>query len=183
MEVRKDTLVRRLVRIGFLGATGGLLMVAFEIPLLPFVPFLKWDAGDIPALIGSFAIGPVAGLLIEAVKQVVWQMTGKNSTGPAGFIASFLAGATLSFVAGAVYRVRRTRAGALIGMAVGTLAMTAVMCLANYYFLLGYWGFKGDKAAFIMTAAIPFNLLKGVLTSLITFLLYKRVRRYLVGRA
>ncbi|MGE5485055.1 MAG: ECF transporter S component [Ignavibacteriales bacterium] len=182
MEALRDSLVRRMVRVGFLGAAGALLMVVMEVPLLPYAPFLKWDAGDIPALLGAFSMGPVAGLLIEAVKNAIWQLTGKNSTGPIGFAASYLAGATLCFTAGLVYRFRRTKAGALAAMAVGTVVMTVVMCLANLYFFLPSWGFKGDEVAnLIVTAAIPFNLLKGLLTSAITFVLYKRVRRYLGG--
>lgn len=177
-----DSLVRRMVRVGFLGAAGALLMILMEVPLLPHAPYLKWDAGDIPALLGAFSMGPAAGILIEAVKNLVWQLTGKNSTGVVGFSASFLAGATLCFTAGLVYRFRRTKAGAIAGMAAGTVAMTAVMCAANAYVFFPLWGIKGDAVAkALIGAAVPFNLLKGALTSTITFLLYKRVKRYLGG--
>ncbi|MCR4398843.1 MAG: ECF transporter S component [Firmicutes bacterium] len=178
--VTRENLVRRMVRVGFLGAVGALLMVALEIPLLPSAPYLKWDAGDVPALLGAFSMGPLAGLLIEAVKNVVWQLMGKNSTGWIGFSANYLAGASLCFTAGGVYRAWHSREGAIAGMAAGTVAMTVVMCAANYYVFFPLWGIKGQAAAkAIISAAVPFNLLKGVLTSSITFIVYKRVRRYL----
>ncbi|NPV71688.1 MAG: ECF transporter S component [Firmicutes bacterium] len=178
--MRGDVTVKRIVRVGFLGAAGALLMLA-EFPILPSAPYLKWDAGDVPALLGAFAMGPVVGVVIELVKNTVWQLTGKNATGIVGWTANFLAGASLCLSAGIVYRSWRTKAGALAAMVVGALVMTAVMTAANALVFFPLWGIKGDAVGkMLVTASIPFNLLKGLLTSVITFVMYKKVRSYLV---
>jgi len=181
--MQQKTALRWFTRVAFLGAAAAVLMVAIETPILPAAPYLKWDPGDIPAMVAAFAMGPVAGAAVEVVKIVLWQLTGKNTTGPVGFAANLLAGLTLVVSAGLVYRSWRTRAGAIAAMAAGTLAMTAVMVLANALVFFPLWGIKGPAVTkALVEAAVPFNVLKGILTSTITFVVYKKVRQYLDGR-
>ncbi|MGB9866776.1 MAG: ECF transporter S component [Bacillota bacterium] len=166
--------LKNVVRVGFLGAMAGLLTL-HETPILMSAPFLKWDPGDIPALIGGFAMGPLAGVAIQGLRAVVFQLTGKNATGIVGLSAMFLAGSVLTFTSSLIYKRFHTRAGAVASLAVGSVAMTAVMLLANKFVFLPLWGVPADQGTkLLVSAVLPFNLLKGAISSGLTFLLYKK---------
>ncbi|HHV79788.1 MAG TPA: ECF transporter S component [Firmicutes bacterium] len=166
--------MKTTVRIAFLGAMGGLLML-YETPILMSATFLKWDPGDIPALIGGFAMGPGAGVLIQLLKALIFQLSGKNSTGIVGLAALLLAGITFTLSASLVYRYLHTRAGAILSLIAGSVAMTAVMVFANWLVFLPLWGIPAEQIpGLVLSAVLPFNLLKGAISSVITFALYKK---------
>lgn len=185
--------VRNLVKIGMLSAVAVILMV-FEIPL-PFAPaFYKIDFSEVPVLIGCFALGPAAGAAIELVKILLHMIISGTQTAGVGDLANFLIGCAFVVPAGMLYRKRHTRNGALAGMAVGTLIMTAAGCLLNAYVLLPAYAkaFSMPIEALVemgtavnsqitsvmglvLLAVVPFNLLKGILVSLIVLLLYKKI--------
>ena len=174
--------VRALVNIGMLSAIAIILML-FEIPL-PFAPsFYEIDFSEVPVMVGCFAMGPFAGALIEFVKILLnFVFTGTDTAG-VGELANFVIGCSLCVPAGLIYRRKRTRTTALIGMAVGTVAMTVIGCAVNAYILLPTYatafGMPMDAlvglATFVIFAVAPFNLLKGVLVSVIVFLIYKKI--------
>ena len=192
-NVKARTGVRTIVQAGMLGAIAVVLML-FEIPL-PFAPsFYEIDFSEVPVMIGTFAIGPVAGAAIELVKILLKFIINGTTTAGVGEVANFLIGCALVVPAGIIYRRKRTRTGAIIGMAVGTVFMTLIGCLLNAYVLLPVYatafqmpidalvamgtavnGSIDSLFTFVAFAVAPFNLLKGVLVSLIVFLIYKKI--------
>lgn len=158
----------------------GFLLTLIEFPVLPGFPFLKYDPSEVPAMLATFSLGPVAGVAVEFFKTAIFALSGKNTSGPVGALAMFLAGAAYVLAAGLIYRPRRTRGGAVVGLVCGIVAQTAVMVAANYGFLLALWGIPAAaRLGYIRAAILPFNLIKGVINSLIVLLLYKRLRNLL----
>ena len=185
--------VKALVKIGMLAAVAVILMI-FEIPL-PFAPaFYEIDFSEVPVMVGCFAMGPLAGALIELVKILLnFVITGTDTAG-VGELANFIIGCSLCVPAGLIYRRNRTRKNALIGMITETLLMTVIGCVINAFILLPTYavafGLSMDKlvamgtavnsgitgiSTFVMFAVAPFNLLKGILVSVIVFLIYKKI--------
>lgn len=168
-----------LVRVAVLGAMGFALMyIEFPLPLFP--SFLKYDLGDVPALLAAFAMGPLAGLLSELIKCAIFFLSGKGDAGLVGAAANFAAGGALVVAAGWVYQKYHDLRGALLGLATGSVAMVAAMTVVNIYIFLPLWGVPAEQVVpMALTATVPFNLAKGILTSVITFVFYKRVRHLL----
>lgn len=174
--------MRRLTQIALLGAIAVVFLHFLEFPRGLFEPYLKYDPGDIPALIAAFALGPLAGIAVEAVKAVLLSFIPPpgNLGGPFGIFMNFLAGATLAGVAGVYYQFEHTKAGAIKALIVGVLAMTAVMVIANIALTPIFYGIpRPSVLKLVLPALIPFNLLKGAISSIVTYLVYKRVRVYL----
>ncbi len=185
--------VRSVVQIGMLSAIAIILM-QFEVPL-PFAPpFYKIDFSEIPVLIGSFVMGPMAGVIVELIKVVLNVVISGTTTGGVGDIANFLIGCAMCVPAGIIYKKDHTRKGAVVGMAVGTIFMTVVGCILNAYVLLPVYAKAFEMpidalvemgtavnhsitnlSTFVIFAVAPFNLLKGVLVSFIVFLIYKKI--------
>lgn len=184
---------RTVAQIGMLAAVATVLML-FEIPL-PFAPsFYELDFSEVPILIGCFAMGPAAGACIELIKILLNFIINGTITAGVGEIANFLIGCSLVVPAGIIYRKMHSKKGALIGMTVGTLFMTIVGCFLNAYILLPTYAKAFEMPidalvgmgtainanitslfTFVAFAVAPFNLLKGVLVSLIVFLVYKKI--------
>ena len=185
--------VRKIVIIGVFSAISFVLML-IEFPL-PFAPsFYKFDFSDIPALIGGFAAGPLVGVMIEFVKVALNILLQGTTSGFVGEIANFVVGTAFILPATMIYRFKKTRNVALISCLVGTICIAIVGSLLNAFFLLpayaimfgsGVDAFIGMGAAinpaisnlttFCLFAVAPFNLLKGVVDSVITFLVYKQL--------
>jgi len=104
--------VKKMVQVGFLAAVGFLLMFTLEFPLPLLPPFLKYDPSEVPALIAAFAYGPWVGVLVELVKNVLFFVSGKATSGIIGFLGASIAGCTYVLVAGSVYEHWRTKKGA-----------------------------------------------------------------------
>ena len=195
------TRTRTVAQIAMLGAVAGVLM-NLEVPLPFLAPsFYQLDFSEIPPLIGSFAMGPVAGILIELVKILVHLVTKGSLTAGIGDVANFLFGCSYIIPAGLIYRYHKTRKNAVLGMAAGTLVMAAIGGLLNAFVLLPAYAalFGGMDAiigmgtavnknitsvqSFVLLSVVPFTLVKGVIVSLVTFLLYKHVSRVLIHNA
>ena len=184
---------RILAQIGMLGAISVVLML-FEIPL-PFAPaFYEIDFSEVPVLVGCFVMGPLAGAVIELVKILLNLVINGTITAGVGEAANFLIGCALCVPAGLIYKKKRTRSSAIIGLTAGTIFMTAIGCVLNAFILLpayaAAFGMPIDAlvdmgsainasitglTTFVMFAVAPFNLLKGVLVSLIVLLIYKKI--------
>lgn len=185
--------VRNVVQIGMLSAIAIILM-QFEVPL-PFAPpFYKIDFSEIPVLVGCFVMGPLAGAVVELIKVILNMVISGTTTGGVGDIANFLIGCAMCIPAGMIYKKYHTKKSALMGMTVGTIFMTAIGCLLNAYVLLPVYAKVFELpmdaliemgtavnpsitgvSTFVVLAVAPFNLLKGVLVSLIVFLTYKKI--------
>ncbi len=190
--------IRYLAEVGMLSAAATVIM-AFEIPL-PFLapPFYQLDFSEVPALIGGFALGPVAGILIEFVKILLHMMIKGSATAGVGDLANFLIGCSFLVPAALIYRMHKTRRVAIAGMAAGTVCMTVIGCILNAFVLLPAYTvimpmdtiLEMGKAVnanidgvftFVLIAVAPFNLVKGVVVSLVTLVLYKYISRLLKG--
>jgi riboflavin transporter FmnP len=187
------TNVRKMVIVAMLGAVSMILMW-FEIPLWFAPPFYKMDLSEVPVMIGTFALGPVSGVFIELIKVVLKVITKGTTTAFVGDIANFVIGCSLIVPAGLVYSRCKSKKSAVFGMVVGTAVMTVAGCLINAYVMLPVYGkafgmpmdtlvamgsavnpaIKG-LGTFVILAVAPFNLLKGLLVSAVTLLLYKHV--------
>ncbi len=189
---------RTLVQIGMLSALAIILM-QFEIPL-PFAPaFYKIDFSEVPVLIGCFSMGPFAGVLIELIKVILNVAIKGTMTMGIGDAANFLIGCAFCVPAALIYQKKRTKSGAVTGMVVGTVIMTILGCVLNAYILLPVYakafempldalvsmgtevnGAITGLMTFVLFAVVPFNLLKGILVSLIVFFVYKKIRQVLL---
>ena len=153
---------RKMVYIGLLAAVATVLMY-LELPLtfLFMPPFLKLDISGVPTLIGTFMFGPAAGIFITLVKDLIHSLS--SQTGGVGELSDFLIYAAFSLSAGFLYRFHKSKKGALMGCLAGTVAVTLVGALTN------------SINAYILFGAMPFNLIKGLIISALTFLLYKKL--------
>lgn len=168
-----------MVKIGVFTAVAVVLMY-FSFPLPLFPAFLRFDFSDMPALIGSFALGPVAGVLIELLKNIInIVISGTYSVG-IGEFANFAVGAVWVFAAGYIYNRNRTKKMAVMSLLVAVVVMSIFGSLLNYFVLLPMYtkAFHmnlGNLAVCAATIILPFNLIKGVIISVVTFPLYKAV--------
>ncbi|MDO5591137.1 MAG: ECF transporter S component [Lachnospiraceae bacterium] len=192
-QTKNKTKVRMMAQIGMLSAIAVVLML-FEIPL-PFAPsFYEIDFSEVPVLVGCFAMGPLAGAAIEFVKIILNLAINGTMTAGVGEAANFLIGCAFVIPAGIIYKKMHNRKGAIVGMISGTLIMTLMGCFLNAYILLPTYAkaFQMPMEAlvgmgtavnsyitslftFVVFAIVPFNLLKGILVSLIVLLIYKKI--------
>ena len=195
MTERSVSNTRKLTATAVLAAAAYLLaFLEFPVPLTP--AFARMDLSDLPALIGAFAFGPVTGVMIELVKNLLGLMT--SSTGGVGELANFLMGASYVFTAGAVYKHRKTKRMALIGGVAGSIAMGIMAAITNYFILLPMFEqfmpleeiiaafgefipFIHTKLDVVLYNAFPFNVLKGLVITAVTMLIYKKLSPILKG--
>lgn len=191
---RSSFKVKTLAKIAVLSAVATLLML-FEFPL-PFVApsFYELDFSEVAVLIGGFSMGPMAAVIIEAMKILLNFALNGTITAGVGEVANFVIGCALAVPAALIYRRNRCRRTAFWGLAAGTLCMSAMGAILNYFVLLpAYSFFMGldpsvfvdmgravsplitDLKTLVLFATVPFNLIKGVIVSLVTLLLYKRI--------
>jgi len=171
--------LRDLVTVAMLAGMSYILMFALQIPLIPAAPFLKYDPSDVPTLIGSFLLGPLAGGVIALVKVALFFLT-KGTGGPIGAVQNLLASATFALVTGLVYRKLPNKWGALLGLVAGGLAMSAVMYASNLYWALAAWGVpEAQHAELLWTAIVPFNVARAALSSVVTLPIFLALRPFL----
>ena len=171
---------KRLTTIAMLTAISAVLITIVHFPLFPAAAFLQYDPADVAILIGTFAYGPAAGLSITVIASAI-QAFLLGGDGVYGFLMHVIASGTLALVAGMIYRVKHTRAGAVIGLVSGTVAMGLVMMVANHFITPYFMGAPTEVVdAMLVSVILPFNLLKAGINSVITFLVYKVVSRHLI---
>ena len=168
----------RFVFLGMFAALSIVLVTLVHIPILPAAPFLEYDPADVPILIGTFAYGPVWGLVLTAVVCIVQGLTVSAASGWWGILMHFLATGGMVLVAGLIYRGNRTRKGAVAGLIAGALTMIVLMIPLNILIDPLYLGASKELViGMLLPAIIPFNAIKSVLNCLITFFVYKAVSR------
>ena len=177
---------RYMVQVAMLGAAAVVLMF-FDIPL-PFAPsFYKIDLSEVPVLIGAFAMGPLAGAAIELIKILLNLVMKGSTTAGVGEVANFLIGCAYVMPAAWIYKtVFLAAAGGLLNAFVLLPAYAAAFGMPMDA-LVGM-GSAVNKAitslpTFVLFAVVPFNIIKGVVVSLVTMLLYKHISRLLKGEA
>ena len=185
---------RKLVEIGMLGAIATVLML-FEFPI-PFIapPFYEMDLSEVPVLVGAFALGPMAGATIELIKILINLLINGTATAFVGEIGNYIIGCSFIIPAALIYTKKKNKKNALIGMVVGTITMAVFGCFLNAYILLPTYaaafgipidviismgsainGNINNIMTFVILAVAPFNILKGVVVSVITMLIYKHI--------
>lgn len=147
--------------------------IAVFICRIPVVLFLKYEPKDVIITMGGFMFGPIASLLMSAVVSLV-EMVTISGTGPIGALMNFISTAAFSCTASVIYKKIHTIKGAVIGLAGGTIIMVILMLAWNYLITPFYMEIPRENVAeMLIPFFLPFNLLKGVLNSAITMLLYK----------
>ena len=169
----------RLAKMGMLVAIAIVLVYFIHFPIFPAVAFLEYDPADIPILMGTFAFGPVAGILLTVVTAVIQGVTVSAASGLYGIIMHIISTSTLVIVAGVIYQKHKTRKTALIGLVGGVLAMTIVMIGANMIITPRFMGVPRNVVWQLMPFIAGFNAIKAGINGIVTFLLYKRISGFL----
>lgn len=172
----RNSKLQLVTKIGILSALA-LLLYLIEFPLPLFPSFLKIDLGDLPAIIGAFALGPWVGVVIELIKNILHLLV-RSSTGGIGELGNFLTGSSFVLAAGYIYIRNKTKKNAIIGLIVGTITMTLAMGFFNFFILIPVFTntpISLEHLPLIITAILPFNFIKGVMLSIVTLFLYKKL--------
>ena len=178
---------------GIFSAMAGVLML-IEIPLFFAPGFYKLDLSEIPVLICTFYLGPVAGVVAELLKVVIKLLLKGTTTAFVGDFANFVVGCSMVLPASIIYHAKPGKKSAVIGLIVGTIIMTIFGSLFNAVYLLPKFselygmpldaivgmgskvnGAINSVSTLVLFAVVPFNLLKGAVVSAVTVLLYKRI--------
>lgn len=191
-HIRELTVTAMLSAVGFV-----LMMIDFSLPM--FIPFfVKMDISELPALLASFSLGPVYGVAVCLVKNILAAIF-HGSTGGIGEVCNFLLGAAFTATAGLIYKHRKSRKSAAIGALVGAVIMALVSVPVNYFItypvyaqmfggmdlILGAYQELNPNADSLLFCLVmfnmPFTFVKGVLDAVICFLIYKPLSPILHG--
>lgn len=167
----------KMIKISLLSALA-LILMYLDFPVIPIFPWLKIDLSDVPALLGAFGFGPSAGILIELIKNILVILIKGSSTGLVGEVANFLVGVALILPASLMYNRNKNKKSAILGMILGLVCIEVVGIVANVYFLLPAYGMKMSSAEimkYVTVGLIPFNGIKAIIVSVLTYVLYKKV--------
>jgi len=185
-----------VVKVAMLGALATVLMLV-EFPL-PFIapPFYELDFSEVPVLIGAFALGPVAGVVIEGIKVLLNLLLNGTMTAGVGELANFVMGVVFVLPAAIIYKRNKTKKSAILGLVVGGVSMVMLGCFINAYVMLPtyaaafqmpidviigmatkIWSFIDTLFEFVIVCVAPFNLVKVILVSFVTMVIYKPLRR------
>lgn len=184
--------VNKMVKIGILSSLAFIIMF-FEIPI-PFMPtFLQIDFSEVPVLLASFALGPISAIFVELIKNILHLLL-RNQTSGIGEMANFLVGIAFVVPAGLIYKKGKNKKTALSSLTVGTISMVIFASIFNYFVLLPLYAsvlhfptvavvgmgtsanhMIVDVKTLIAFAIAPFNLLKGIIVSIIVIAIYKKL--------
>ena len=195
--MKKVFTTKNLVLMAMFSALAAVLML-WEFPI-PFIApnFYEIDLSEIPILVGSFIMGPVSGVIMEAIKIILKLLIKGTSTAYVGDFANFCIGVCLVVPASIIYQKHKTKKNAFIGMLVGTLFMAVAGVVLNYFVMIPFYvkafgmpleaiigaGAKihplvTNKLSFTIVCVAPFNIGKGIIVSLVTALIYKHISAF-----
>ena len=179
--------LRRMVIIAMLGSVGTILM-QFNFPLPGIPGFLKFDFVEVPAVIAILTMGPVAGITVEVIKNVMhWFLSGSPTGVPVGEIANFATGLLFILPIYFVFNKFRTTKGLTTGLIIGTVSMAVGMSFLNYAVFLPMYTYfmnmpevTGDALyTMIVLGILPFNIIKGIIITIISILLFNRMKNWI----
>lgn len=191
----KKISTQTLVKVGVLSAIGYVLMfISVPLPFL-FPDFLKIDISDLPVLVGGITLGPLMGVLVAFIKNLLQFLTGMSTTGGIGELANFLIGTSLVFVSSNLFK-EKSKKNLIKALAFGVISMSIMGCLSNYFLILPFYStimpieaviemasainpIISSKIDFIIWMIIPFNLVKGFIISSVTVLVYDKIKKIL----
>jgi len=174
-----------LTKVAILTALSVVLYLFARFPIFPIFPYnvLDMDFSSIPSLLGGFALGPMAAVIIEFVKCSIKLIT--STTGLVGELSNFIVSVSLVLPATFFYKYNKNIKGAIIGLLIGVLSNALISSLSNYFIIVPMYAklylpmLMDLRIEFSFQYGLAFNLIKSISTSLITFLLYKRVSKLL----
>lgn len=179
--------IKALVSIGMLSSISYILML-LNFPIPPFPQFLMIDFSDIPALIAALIFGPVAGILVELIKNILdYFMTGSATGVPVGHIANFFAGILFILPTYYVYNKLKTKKGMTFALVIGTFIMAVIMSVLNYFIIYPAYTFflnmpamsTPEMRTMVVGAILPFNIVKGLIITIVFMLLFTRMNPWL----
>ena len=197
IKMKKVFTTKNLVLMAMFSALAAVLML-WEFPI-PFIApnFYEIDLSEIPILVGSFIMGPVSGVIMEAIKIILKLLIKGTSTAYVGDFANFCIGVCLVVPASIIYQKHKTKKNAFIGMLAGTLFMAVAGVVLNYFVMIPFYvkafgmpleaiigaGAKiqplvTNKLSFTIVCVAPFNIVKGIIVSLVTALIYKHISAF-----
>lgn len=192
----RSSRIRTMCGTAMLSAVAYVLMF-LEFPLPMIMPsFIKMDFSDLPALLASFAYGPLSGIAVCFVKNVLHLMN--TQSGGVGELSNFILGATFVTISGIVYHKMHSKKGAIIGSVIGAAVMAVISLFSNYYIVYPvYTAFMPMEAIIgaykvifskvntlwdcLLVFNVPFTFFKGLCSVAITFLIYKPLSPILKG--
>ncbi len=176
-----------MVTIGMLSSISFVLMI-FNFPLPPFPAFLEVDFSDIPALLATITMGPVAGITVEVIKNVLdWFYKGSPTGVPVGHLANITTGILFIMPVYFVYKRLTTTKGLSTGLVVGTISMAIGMSVLNYFLFMPMYSYflnvPTETGAVltktIVTGILPFNIIKGIILTAIFLLLASNMKKWI----
>ncbi len=188
----------KMVKTAMLSAAATLLFL-IKIPL-PFIapPFYELDLSNSASLIGAFAMGPIAGVVIELLKNLINLLLDGSITGGIGELSNFVTACALVVPASLIYKSSKTKKSALLGLGTGVVTMTIFAYFSNVYIMLPAYSKAleipiqtivdmgsaihpsiDSVRALALLCVVPFNIVKGLVVAAFTFLLYKKIRKVL----
>ena len=179
--------LRKMILIAILGSISTVLM-QFNFPLPALPGFLKIDFSEIPAVLAIMTMGPVAGIGVELLKNVLhWFFSGSPTGIPVGEIANFMTGILFIMPIYFIFNKFRTTKGLTTGLIAGTVTMAVGMTVLNYFvflpmytYFLNFPPYTGDALFTVVVLGIlPFNLIKGVMLLMISLLLYNSMKKWI----
>lgn len=190
----KKTKLSILIKVALLGAISGILMTYIKFPLPFFPPFMEIDFGEIPAIIAGFGFGPIYGFLVVIIKIMIKLILNGTSTGFIGELSNLIVSSTLVVTSALIYKQKKTVGNAIFALTSGVILMSITATISNYYFIFPLYNLDIPEYAkvfnsinplvkntftFLMIVIVPFNIIKGLLASIISILVFKPIRPYL----
>ena len=188
---KKNFKTATMVKVSLLGAISFVFMaLSFSLPIFP--SFLKFDISDIPALIGGFALGPIAAVTIQLIKNILNVAIIGTTTGGVGELSNFVIGSAFALTASLFYKNHKGIKSAIIACILATVVMTAFGMFSNYFVMLPLYSkfipiekivqmgtainpAIKDTFSLVLYGIMPFNIFKGTVISLLTMLIYKKI--------
>lgn len=181
---KQNKKLRLFVTIAMLSSISFVLML-FNFPLPWFPAFLQIDFSDVPALIATLTMGPVAGITVELIKNILdWIYSGSPTGMPVGHMANFATGILFIFPVYFIYKKFTSVIGLTVGLVVGTVVMSVGMAFLNYVAFLPMYGYfmnfyVDDMLGMAVKAILPFNLLKGLMLIVIVMVLFRTMNKWI----
>lgn len=185
-EESKMRQLLKMVQLSMLAALGVVLMLMVRFPLIPSAPFLEYDMGDVPVILAAFIFSPWAAVLILVLISLIQALTVSAASGWIGFIMHVIASGAFVLISGAILKrqpkekTMRSKLFLPASLCAGTIAMVLVMIPLNLIFTVRFMGVPKEAVIdMLLPTIIPFNLLKGIIHSVVVVVLYPALMRIL----
>ncbi len=178
MSMNKN--LKKLVIMGVLTAISTVLIMIIRFPIIPAAPFMEYEPSNIPIAIGGLIFGPISGIILAVITAFIQFATVSAGSGWIGLLMHVIASVAHVSVSASVYKFKKTTSGLIVGLVLGTIAMTAVMIPANLIFYPLFTGMPVSAVKeLIVPVLLPFNLIKAGLNSVVTFTIFKAIGKLL----